>query len=383
MPTVTVRKQTKDMFGNNCEPCDQLNTVDQLGTHQVETGSSFDVQTRPSTAPYSSEGTNLPSGFRTKTITATDLVTGQQTVYSDGGSGGIASASFPNIQHDTDIMVDFGEGPHTSHGVSSSVMNEMGEEDGGSVDIAPYSEDGTYLNGQKLIILTTPDEGYEIEDVEINGESYGDSNLIEYNNLEDDLIIQASFRNVACTTNIVQIKRGNTAGLSGTLLYSGELAYNVESGELRIGINEEEPSIFENCNVIGSGGESGGGTGDVQAYLPTDSNCLVAWLNTNQKWLKNAGKGAWLPYGLFVKMPYGIDRGQYKIKTYGSPDTSSYAGIVDLSTYCNNDNYNINNPCVGFVCNLITEQNTSQFGGGLLISGAGSQGDLMEGSPDP
>ena len=132
-------------------------------------------------------------------------------------------------------------------------------------------------------------------------------------------------------------------------------------------------------------GPSSGAGGSVP-LTPTGRNCLVAWNDSSGAYIKDADYNAFVRNGLFVRIPYGDGRGEYKIKTYGSLDTNTYAGIVDLYNYIpryNGPGYGLDCPGVGFVCNLIKSEAVSQFGGGLIISGIGSQGDYGENSPDP
>lgn len=135
-------------------------------------------------------------------------------------------------------------------------------------------------------------------------------------------------------------------------------------------------------------GPSSGAGGSVP-LTPTSRNCLVAWNDSSGVYIKDADYNAFVRNGLFVRTPYGDGEGEYKIKVYGSLDTQTYGGIVDIRKFVGRgyrddpQNYTIENPGLGFVCNLIKSEKISQFGGGLIISGIGSQGDYGEYSPDP
>jgi len=130
-----------------------------------------------------------------------------------------------------------------------------------------------------------------------------------------------------------------------------------------------------NNNAWSDTGKRGDG---IQALVPVTRNCLVAWNDSLGDYAKNAGAGAFLEDSLFVKIPHSSRIGEYKFKTYGCPWTTSYAGIVDLANYLNLVNgstgnyggihrYSMDSTSVGFVANMITSVNPSQFGGGMLI----------------
>ena len=141
--------------------------------------------------------------------------------------------------------------------------------------------------------------------------------------------------------------------------------------------------VTETWDQIGGGGTTGG----IGAVLPVNQNCLVSWYDSNGGYVKNAGKDAYVPYGLFIRHPYGALIDKYKLKLYGAPDTGTYGGVVDVRTYMcaghSGEYYGYDRPGIGFVCNLIDGVDSSQFGGGFLICGAGSAGDFGSSSPDP
>lgn len=369
MPIVTVNKQTKDMFGNNCEPCNALNSVENYGENAVESGDSFYIQTNPSREYYDE---TLPNGFRTKTITVRDLVTDETTVYSETGiggnsSGGIAGVNLNNIQNDTEVMVDFGAGPAQSYGFTGTGIDTSGGSGGGTVHAFPDSDatHGDYLQGQRITIYNVPDEGYEIEDVKINDVSYGNQNVIVIDSLNENINVETTFKSVACTENIVRIKRGNTAGLAEVTLLDGEFGFNNETKELRIGDDPDAAKAFVNCYLLNGGGT--GGSGSMNPILPVTRNCLSAWGDTSGGYLKDADANAFVPNGLFVKHPVNMRYGDYKFKVFGSLATTSYAGIIDLTSYLECTHWE--HPNIGYVCNMFKDVNSSQFGGGLLING--------------
>ncbi|MFA7020361.1 MAG: DUF2793 domain-containing protein, partial [Bacilli bacterium] len=115
---------------------------------------------------------------------------------------------------------------------------------------------------------------------------------------------------------------------------------------------------------------------------PATTNCLLAWNDQYGTYVKNAGSGAFVENGLFVKTPYGVGAGEYILKTYGSLDTQSYAGILQITPYQYQGGIS-NETNIGFVANVYKNQQYGKFGGGLLIAGGGSDGDLGAGSEDP
>ena len=131
------------------------------------------------------------------------------------------------------------------------------------------------------------------------------------------------------------------------------------------------------------------GVGGSVPLTPTGRNCLVAWNDSSGVYIKDADYNAFVRNGLFVRTPYGDGEGEYKIKVYGSLDTQTYGGIVDIRKFVGGgsgydpQNYTIEKPGLGFVCNLIKSEKISEAGGGLIISGIGSDGDYDWGSPDP
>ena len=100
---------------------------------------------------------------------------------------------------------------------------------------------------------------------------------------------------------------------------------------------------------------------------PATTNCLLAWNDSYGTYVKNAGSGAFVENGLFVKHPHSVGYGLYKIKTYGNLFTTAYAGIVDLSAYMGCTDWQHTN--IGFVCNMISSVNTDEFGAGFLVLG--------------
>ena len=395
MPTVTIIKRVIDMFGDRCIPCEDYNYASYSGVNKVPSGSSFYIDIRPYREAFMEGGYNLPNGFRAREIRVTNLTTGFTELYNEmmygggggGGSngGGIGGFQLSDIFDDLDIIIDFDEGPTTSYSISTSV-NE-----GGEILITPDPDEtyNDYLQGQKISIFAIPEEGYELEDLIINGENYGSTNVVEYEGLSDNLDVEANFKSVHCTENIIQIKRGNTNGISEIELYDGELAFNNQTKEFRIGDDPTGPKYFNNCWLInggssGSSGISGGGGGTINPLTPVTVNNLVSWNDINGYYLKDATTST-ISGSLFIKQPHSTERGEYRLKVYGDYATETYAGILDIGQYQTNSNYTPTNsfgPAIGFVANLIKSQNTSMFGGGLLISGVGSQGDYTS-SPDP
>ena len=115
---------------------------------------------------------------------------------------------------------------------------------------------------------------------------------------------------------------------------------------------------------------------------PAITNCLLVWNDQYGTYVKNAGSGAFVENGLFVKTPYGGGAGEYILKTYGSLDTQSYAGILQITPYQYQGGIP-NETNIGFVANLYRNQQYGKFGGGFLIAGGGSDGDLGAKSDDP
>jgi len=115
---------------------------------------------------------------------------------------------------------------------------------------------------------------------------------------------------------------------------------------------------------------------------PATTNCLLAWNDTLGQYVKNAESGAYVENGLFVQTPHSAGAGEYILKTYGSLDTQSYAGILQITPYQYQGGI-LNETNIGFVVNLYKSQVFSKFGGGLLIAGGGSDGDFGVGSEDP
>ena len=381
MPTVTINKQTKDMFGNNCEPCNDVNHVDNLGSTYVNPGDSLYIQTRPSRGYYDE---SLPEGFRTKRITVLNKRTNETTIYDESGlggnpTGGINGVMLDNIIDDLEITADFGAGPAQGYGATGSGVTgngsgpdgstPSGSSGGGDIIFSPDIETGQddYLQGQRLTIYPVPDEGYELVEVWVNDEYYGDANEIVIDPLIENVNVTAVFQKTTYTENIVRIKRGNTAGLSGVTLLDGEFGFNNETKELRIGDDPDAAKSFINCYLINSGGGTGGGSGSMNPILPVTRNCLTAWSDTSGGYLKDADADAFVPNGLFVKHPMNMRQGDYKIKTYGNLTTTCYAGIVDLTSYCNCNH--LDHPNTGFVVNMIRNVNGNQIGGGLLVRG--------------
>lgn len=387
MPTVTVRKQTNDMFGNNCEPCNDLNFVNNEGLNNVVAGNMFRIDTRPSRLLYNEQ---LPEGFRTKRITVKNMRTLVETIFDEsniggnpaggiagatlGGSGEFGGGAFGGIYDDLEVTVDFGAGPHASYNVSGSVVDGMGASGvGGSVNFEPQSEedDGSYLQGEKLTVYATPDEGYEIENLSVNGNDLGPVYNATIDNVNEPITVECKFCSVEDTKNILRIKGGNTAGIEGEVFYDREMIWNVEKKELRIGINPNEPTPFNLCYLLNGGGSSGAGS--INPVLPTTQNCLASWYDNYGNYIKNAGAGAFVTDGLFVKRPMRVGDGEYILKTYADTFTQSYGGIINLNVdksvlppyYCNYSSH----PRLGFVANIIENVKRSEFGGGLLIYG--------------
>ena len=100
---------------------------------------------------------------------------------------------------------------------------------------------------------------------------------------------------------------------------------------------------------------------------PATTNCLLAWNDQYGTYVKNAGSGAFVENGLFVKHPHSVGIGNYKLKTYGNLFTTAYAGIVDLTSYIGCTDWQHTN--LGFVCNMISSVNTDEFGAGFLVLG--------------
>ena len=124
-------------------------------------------------------------------------------------------------------------------------------------------------------------------------------------------------------------------------------------------------------------------SGGIQPVPISEQNCLVVWHDSSGNYVRNADSGAYVKNALFVKTPYGVN-GDYRIKTYGSHDTQTYAGILDLAPHVYSPTYGAEVPTnIGFVANLYKNQDWQHFGGGLLICGGGSDGDLGGGSEDP
>lgn len=376
MPTIRIIKQTKDLFGNDCAPCNAVNQVDDEGDKTVPLGSSYYVNTRPSLDPYDSEGISLPNGFRTKTITVKNLRTGATSVHSEtdvggmGSTGGIAGLTIPNVTDDMEVTVDFGAGPAQQYSIdASSFDGGGGSSDGGSVDVSPNTEE--YLQGQKVTIYATPDEGFELKELTINGESYGDSDVVEYEALDDNLDIVAEFKSVNCTENVIQVKRGNTIGLEDVTLVDGEMCFNAQTGELRIGNDPEAAIPFLSCHLINPTGSGGSGDGNIKSVMPVTKNRLAVWNDNYGNYLRNAGFETFLEGDLFIKRPFQMGRGEYILKTHSSLDTEIYGGIIDIDTKFAPSNYTCDgqHPRIGFATNVLNKVKSSEFGGGTFIYG--------------
>lgn len=120
---------------------------------------------------------------------------------------------------------------------------------------------------------------------------------------------------------------------------------------------------IESWDIIGgSGGDSG-----VFSVLPVSTNCLAAFYDGNGRYIKNAGRDSFIPYDLFIKTPYGALNSEYRLKLYSNLATTAYAGIIDLTNYTGDNNYNRTN--LGFVVNMINRVNPGEFGAGLLCVG--------------
>jgi hypothetical protein len=174
----------------------------------------------------------------------------------------------------------------------------------------------------------------------------------------------------------------------------GWACYNEELGEVMV--YNSPDSVWRN---IGSGGISEAPIDGIPylrmnagwvktasgSIIPLDPNqhCLTAWHDNEGTYLRNAGYGAYVPDGLFVKTPHSARSGEYKCKVYGDLNLSTYAGILDLNGHVYSANSTPSPTNIGFVTNLFKNQNAALFGGGLLICGGGSDGDLGDGSEDP
>jgi len=376
MPYVNVIKNTKDMFGDNCAPCNAVNSVEKLGESWVEPGDSFYVQTIPSRDAYNSGGANLPNGFRTKTITVKNLRTGVSTQYSEAGlgtgTGGIAGVEIPNIQDDLEVTVEFGAGPHTAYNIDTTGGSGLGGDI--SVDPTPmYPGSEDYLQGQRVVIRAVPDDDYELDTLTVNGEEV-EGDTVVYDALTEDLDVTATFKSVHCTENIILIKRGNTAGLANARLWGGELGVDFTKRELRVGMNEEAAELFENCMLINMGMSNA--TTGILPITPTVKNQLMVWADSFGGYAKAAGYDAFLEGNLLIKRPFKTGRGEYILKTHASFDTLTYGGILDIDTKWNPDNYwnaceqNATlHPRIGFAANVIKNVKVDEFGGGMFIYG--------------
>lgn len=386
MYKVNIIKRTRDVFGNNCEVCNTVNFVDNEGEVLVSPGGNLYIKSRPSRAAFSSGGYDLPNGFRTKSITVENISTGESTIYSESAfgsnpSGGIGGHLISNINSDLNVYVDFGAGPHQTYTFDFSGVGEHG---GAYVSPAEDPEYGDFLQGDRTTLHVIPDDGYVIDTLYINGEKIEPPEdgpvAIDYPFINEDVDVVATFRSVYETVNLFRIKRGNAAGLLNQKFNDGEFVWNATLRQLRLGVDPATPQPFENCFLI-NGGSGGGGSGSINPVTPVTRNCLAAWNDSNGAWLKNADKDAFVPEGLFVRHSPHERYGDFKIKTYGNLDCSVHAGILDLSKYSGYSGFN--QTSIGFVANLYKNVVASEFGGGLIIEGHGSDWDYGTHSPDP
>lgn len=138
-------------------------------------------------------------------------------------------------------------------------------------------------------------------------------------------------------------------------------------------VNLADSSIYTwnnyrwNKSIGGSG--SGGSDGGILPLTPVNMNCLAAWNDNHGYYLKDAYSGAYVKDCLFVRHPYGLRNAEFKIYTYGSGDTESYAGIVGLENGSLGYTCGGIHPRVGFVVNMVSKIKNSEFGGGLLVFG--------------
>lgn len=145
---------------------------------------------------------------------------------------------------------------------------------------------------------------------------------------------------------------------------------DVVNGQTVVNLADSSIYTWNNYRWNKSVGGSGGGTdGGILPLTPVNMNCLAAWNDNYGYYLKDAHTGAYVKDCLFVRHPYGLRNGEYKVYTYASGDTESYAGIVGLENRSLGYTCAGIHPRIGFVVNMVSKIKAAEFGGGLLVFG--------------
>lgn len=162
----------------------------------------------------------------------------------------------------------------------------------------------------------------------------------------------------------------NASGMSGSGIYVSSISPS-DPVKNNVWLDTITDSIWYWSSELNAWIEtaSGTGTAGIKAIKPVTQNCLVSWYDGNGNYVKNAAKGAYVPYGLFVSMPYGLGTGEYQLKVYAQTDTNTYGGIVNMDGAGSYPYTCKLHPRLGFVANMQQSVLSSEFGGGMVIFG--------------
>lgn len=137
-------------------------------------------------------------------------------------------------------------------------------------------------------------------------------------------------------------------------------------GQAVVNLDDSTTYVWHNFKWNASAGGSGGTSG-IKALTPVNRNCLMVWNDDYGRYAKDAGKGAYVHNGLFVRTPHSEGYGEYKFKTYANLTTTAYAGMIDLTEFQECSAWEHTN--LGFVVNMFEDVLTSQLGSGFLNMG--------------
>lgn len=206
-----------DGFCDNPYPL-ATNNTDNLPLHATKVTHSI-------VASAGTGGTISPSGTvpvdhgASQTFTITPLVGYQiQNVQVDGVSvGAVISYTFPNVITDHTISASFISVPVQTYNITASAGT------GGT--IAPSGVVTVALGGNQTFAIS-PNSGYVISDVLVDGSSVGAQNSYSFQNVTQDHTIAASFQEVGQVWYVTA-----SAGTGGTISPSGSVA--VGNGQSR------------------------------------------------------------------------------------------------------------------------------------------------------
>ena len=100
------------------------------------------------------------------------------------------------------------------------------------------------------------------------------------------------------------------------VVYNATLSMWIDIGAT--GVEEAPLDGYPYCRMTASWvrAASEGGDSGILPIIPTATNCLGAFTDTAGQYLKQAGEGAFVNNGLFVKTPHSVGYGKYKIKQW-------------------------------------------------------------------